>query len=161
MTVLYCTQDDVTNRLSLDGVAYREDDSPPGLLGDILNDASAMVDEYVFFMYDPAQMATSDWVRHRTADIASYLMCERRGNPVPPGIAHKYERSIEKLAKVRSGQIAIPGLPVRKTMAPVLSNVRIRLDPFPRTVVERNRSTGKPAGYSRHDDRLDFLDYSI
>jgi phage gp36-like protein len=162
MTAAYCTQNDITNRLSADGITYRTDDNPPTALGDVITDAGTTIDEYLFFLYDPVQLATSDWVRERAADIATYLLCERRGNPVPPGIAAKYERTVEKLEQVRLGQRAVPNLPIRKEQAPVLSNVRVRLDPFPRVVVEPSNSTGKPQGYDQHRDSLDWnFDYSI
>lgn len=161
-TLLYCSQNDLQNRLSADGVAYRVDDNPPTTLGDVLTDASTIVDEHLYSLYDPAQLVNSDWVRERAADIASYLLCERRGNPVPPGIQAKYERTMTRLEQIRLGVLAVPNLPIRKEMAPVLSNVRIRLDPFPRTVVERNNSTGTPQGYDQHTDSLDWnFDYSI
>lgn len=162
MTVLYCALQDVQNRLSADGVTYRTDDSPPTLLGDVLTDASSQIDEHLYFLYDPAQLVTSDWVRERTADIATFLLCERRGNPVPVGIAAKFERTMDRLEKIRLGLMAVPNLPVRKEMAPVLSNVRVQLVPFPHTVVERSNSTGTPQGYTSHDDVLDWgYDYSI
>ncbi len=162
MTTAYCSQTDLQNRLSADGITYRTDDGPPTSLGDVIVDASTQIDEHLFFLYDPVQLATSDWVRERCADIASYLLCERRGNPVPPGIARKYERAMDRLEQIRLGLLAVPNLPIRKEMAPVMSNVRIRLDPFPRTVVERNNSTGTPQGYDQHQDSLEWnFDYSI
>lgn len=162
MTVSYCSQNDIQNRLSADGIIYRTDDEPPTLLGDVINDASSQIDEYLFAQYDPAQLATSDWVRQRTADIATFLLCERRGNPVPPGTAGKFERAMDKLERVRLGLISVPNLPMRKELAPVLSNVRINLLPWPHTVVERSNSTGTPAGYTQHEDPMDWgYDYSI
>lgn len=162
MTTAYCTQNDITNRLSVDGVTYRTDDDPPTDLGDVIVDACSQVDEYLFSQYDPIQLAQSDWVRSRAADIAAYLLCERRGNPVPPGIAAKFERTLERLERVRLGVICVPNLPMRKELAPVLSNVRVVLTPWPHTVVERNNSTGKPTGYDQHNDPMDFgYDYQI
>lgn len=162
MTLAYCSQNDIINRLSADGVTYRTDDNPPTTLGDVIVDAGTQIDEHLFFLYDPNQLVQSDWVRERAADIASYLLCERRGNPVPPGIAAKYERTMERLEKIRLGLLAVPNLPIRKEQAPVLSNVRVRLDPFPRVVVERSNSTGTPEGYQQNTDSLDWnFDYSI
>jgi hypothetical protein len=70
--------------------------------------------------------------------------------------------TMDRLEKIRLGLLAVPNLPIRKEMAPVMSNVRIRLDPFPRTVVEQTNSTGKPEGYNQHTDALDWnFDYSI
>lgn len=162
MTLAYCTANDIYNRLSQDGVTYRTDDIPPTTLGDVIGDASAIIDEHCYFLYDPVNLQGVDWVRHRTADIATFLLCERRGNPVPQSIARKYEYAMDRLQKIQLGIRQIPGVPVRKSAAPVMSNVRVRLDPFPRVVVERSNSTGTPENYSQNTDRLDFnFDYSI
>lgn len=161
-TTLYCSENDLINRLSADGINYRTPDNPPTTLGDVLTDACSQVDEHLYYLYDPAQLAASDWVRERAADIASYLLCERGGDPVPPGIQQKYERTMARLEGVRTGTLAVPHLPVRKEMAPVMSNVRIRLDPHPRTVVERGSSTGTPQSYPQNVDYLDWgYDYVI
>ncbi len=156
MTIPYCSLTDLQNRLSADGVTYRTDDDPPTLYGDVIIDASSQIDEHLYFLYDPTQLALSDWVRERCADLAAYLLCERRGNPPPPGIASKYERAMDRLEKVRLGQLAVPNLPVMKSMAPVLSNCRIQLFPWPRVVVEPSNSTGTPAGYVQFQDVLDY-----
>ena len=162
MTTAYCSQNDIINRLSADGVTYRIDDVPPTDLGDVIVDACSQIDEYLFAQYDPIKLATNDWVRERAADIAAFLLCERRGNPVPPGIAAKFDRTTEKLERVRLGITCVPNLPMRKELATVLSNVRVVLAPWPHTVVERSDSTGTPAGYTQHNDPMDWgYDFSI
>ena len=124
----YCTIADVQNRLSADGVTYRTDDTPPTTYGDVLDEASREIDFYCLARYDEALLASSNWVKHQCAVIAAFLLCERRGNPVPRGIAGKYERTIEKLEKVQLGTVAVPGIVERRTAVPTMSNVRIRLD---------------------------------
>lgn len=161
-TSLYCSLNDVKNRLSTAGVTYRIDDTPPDATdGDVLDEASRIIDDYCLLHYAEAQLAVSPIVMHWTANIAAMLMCERRGNPVPVGIHSKYERTLKRLERVQLGATLIADIPMRKTQVPVLSNVRVRLDPFPRTVVEKRRSTGTPENYKQHSDKLDFLDYSI
>ena len=162
-TTLYCAISDVQNRLSADGVTYRTDDAPPTANGDVLDEASREIDWYCLTQYAETDLATSRWVKHQCAVIASYLLCERRGNPVPSGIARKYDRLVKKLEAVQSGARVIPDLGRRRTDVPTVSNVRPRLDPFPRTVVERNRSSSRdrPTDYTQNADRFDYLDYSI
>ena len=161
----YCAIADVQNRLSADGVTYRTDDTPPTTYGDVLDEASREIDFYLLARYDGDLLATSDWVKHQCAVIAAFLLCERRGNPVPRGIAGKYERTIAKLEKIQTGtgNVGVPGIVERRTAVPTMSNVRIRLDPAPRTVVERNRSTtrNRPQDYVQHADRLEWFDPSI
>lgn len=156
----YCTTSDVWHRLSTEGANLRVDDDP-GTLQEVLDDAAVLVNEHCELRYSVAQLAVSDWVRKRAADVAAALLCERRGNPVPVGMARKFDRTTARLEQIRLGTFLIPDIGLRKTEVPVLSNVRVRLDPFPRTVVERNRSTGKPEGYTQHADRFEYLDYSI
>jgi phage gp36-like protein len=152
----YCTQADLTNRLSADGVAYRTDDVPPGVLGDVLAEAATVIDEYCRLGYDPTNLAQSDWVTKRATDIAAFMLCQRRGNPVPPGVAQKYERTLERLELVRLGRLSIPDAPGRRNQVPVLSNLRVRLDPFPRVVVDRYSGPTR----ERAQDYRQAVDYS-
>lgn len=159
----YCTIEDIINRLSADGVTYRTDDAPPDDYGDVLDDASRQIDFYLLARYESDQLVTSSWVKHGCAVIASFLLCERRGNPVPRGIAGKFERLMEQLKLIQLGNVPVPGIVERRTAVPTMSNVRIRLDPHPRTVVERNRSTtrNQPQDYVQHVDRLEWFDPGI
>lgn len=157
----YCSQTDVTNHLTVDGVSYRIADNPPTELGNAIGEASDEIEEYLLRDYDTACLAGNSWVRNICAAIASYILCERGGNAVPPGIVQKYERAIRKLEQVRLGIIQVPGCGQRRDNVPVLSNVRVRLDPYPHTVVERSRSTGQPTDYVQSVDRLDWGKYVI
>lgn len=160
---LYCSQVDLTNRLSADGITYRTDDTPPTSLRDALGEAATIIDEHCRTAYDPAALAASDWVRHRATDIAAWCLTQGRGNPAPPGVQTRYERTMKALELVRVGSLAIPDIAARRDLAPVLSNMRIRLDPFPRSVVEPNRSSsrGRPKDYAQNVDSLEWFDYSI
>lgn len=152
---LYCTTTDLVNRMSAEGVQYRIDDDPPTALGDVLAEAADTVDEHCWTMYSQAALAGSSWIKERCADIAAYLLCERRGNPVPPGIAQKHDRTLKKLERVQLGLLQVPFLAVLRTAVPIMSQPRIRLDPFPRVVIEKSRSTGKVEG-PQDADTLDF-----
>lgn len=152
----YCTVKNLQDRLSADGVALRTDDEPPGYLGSVVDEASATIDEYCGLQYDPVQMATSRIVKHWCADIAVMRLCERRGNPPPSSVEKRYDKLMERLELVRLGQLPIYGLPVRRTAAPVMSNLRVRLDPEPRVVVERRKSTGHVTDYHQNVDTLEL-----
>lgn len=158
-TTAYCVMNDVKNILSTSGVTLRLDDTPPTAAdGDVIDDASRLIDEYLLLFYSEANLALSPWVKHRCAEMAAYLLCERRGNPVPTGLARRYERCEERLEKARLGQLWVPDIPMRKAAVPVLSNVRVRLAPVPHTVVEKVRSTGTVSDYPQREDILDPLD---
>lgn len=159
-TTAYCTEDDIENRLSTTGVTLRTDDTPPTALGDVIDDASTLIDEHCRLRYTPAVLAASDWVNQRATDLAACLLCERRGNPPPASIQRKHDRAMERLELVRRGLLQIPDVGMRKSEVPVLSNQRVRLDPHPRVQTQKSKSTGTQEGYKTNNDRFDY-DYSI
>lgn len=159
-TTLYCGIGDVINVLTQDGVDYRTLDTPPTQYGGVIDEASSIIEEYCLRLYTPAVLSGARWVTWKCANIAAYLLCERAGNPPPPGITAKHERAMASLEKVQNGNTQIPGASQIRTCAPVLSNVRVRLDPFPRTVVEPNRSSQQmPADYVQWCDVFDWWSY--
>jgi hypothetical protein len=161
---VYCTSADVVSRLSQAGVDSRTDDDPaaPAFLNDCTDRASATVDEHCLVHYSAANLGASRWVNKVCTDLAAVEVCRRRGNPVPAALEKEAERVLARLELVRKGLLEIPEVGKKKSEAPVLSNVRVRLDPFPRVVVERAVSTGTPEGYNRNDDALGWVyDFQI
>lgn len=156
----YCSLTDLQDRLSDEGVNLRLDDKPT-VYSKVINRASTKIDQYCRPRYTTANLAVSDWVKEAATTISVFMLCGRRGNPPPAAIAADYEELIDWLKLIASGARNLPDVPMRKTEVPVLSNVRTRLDPFPRTVVEPKISTGKAEGYKQHADRLDWFDYTI
>ncbi len=156
----YCVLADIQNRLSVVGVTARIDDTPPTTLGDVIDEASRMVDRYCQTRYG-ANLALSNIVKHCTANIAAMFLCERRGNPVPIGIQRKYDRDLEFMEKVEAYGKLIPDIAETKAGVPTLSNVHVQLVPYPHTVVEAGvrRSTGTPQGYTQNRDTLDSFNY--
>lgn len=140
-TATYCTLADLQNRLSATGVALRIDDSPPTTLGDVLDDAAAEIDMYCALHYSPDQLAQSRWIKSKCTDIATFLLCERRGDPVPPGIAAKFDRATAELQRIQEGGLKIADIPQRRLAVPMVSNMRPALRPYPHAVVERKRGT--------------------
>lgn len=152
----------IQDRLSVEAVALRLDDVPPTELGGVIEDALTQIDEHCWLRYPPEALLANDWVLERAADLGAFLLCERRDNCAGPGMTRKYERALERLEKVRLGNLQIPNCATRKASAPVTSGMRVRLDPFPRSVVELYRSTGKAQGYTQNRDSLEWRpDYSI
>lgn len=160
---MYCTITDVQNIISADGVTYRVDDGTAlDLYTAVIDEASSIIDEYALRFYTSTALEAARWVTHKCANIAAWLLCTRRGNAPPTGIAMRYEQAMDDLEKVSEGKKQIPGAGQRRDCAPCVSNVRIRLDPFPRTVVEPNRSSRqKPTDYKQWADRFDFVDYTL
>lgn len=140
-TQLYCDLAGMQNRISATGVSLRVDDNPPTTLGDVLDDASGEIDMYCALHYTPAQLATSRWIYNKACDIATYLLCERRGDPVPVGIAAKFERAMKELERIQAGGLKVADIPQRRLSVPMVSNMRAALRPFPHAVVEKSRGT--------------------
>lgn len=153
----YCDTDDLLDRLSAAGVIDRADDTPPSHLGDVIARASRKVDQFAFLLYRN-RLAASAWVRDVTADIAAHLLCRRRGNPSV--YKAEYDEALVALRRVQLGVLQVPDIAMHRELVPTVSNLRVRLDPFPRVVVERRRSAGPPVeDYRQHYDVLEFFDY--
>ena len=167
MSVVYCSADDILDRLSASGVKLRNDDRPPHRHGNALARASRIVDRFCLRVYSQATLQANEWVQFVTADIATYLLCARRGNPVPGSVAEFYQMAMTDLKDIYKGRADIPGAAKRRTSAPVMSNVTSRLIPNPHTRVVKARSTttgGTPTDYQQVQDFSEitekpFLDY--
>ena len=151
----YATIEGVRDRLSAGGVTLRADDSPPTAYGDVLSMADDEIDWFCLEGHSEARLEASSIVVGWANDIAAFILCERRGNLPAGGIAQKYERAVEKLEKVKSGQSNIPGVPRRTGYVPRLTNMRSTMRPYNRSVAEKSRSTGTPQGYTQNRDPWD------
>lgn len=161
-TTAYCTQNDLDNEIGAAAVAALTDDSPPTTLRDCIREASTVIDARLRMLYLPSLMAASDWVIIRARVFASAALFRCRGNPIPAGLMAKVQRYEKDLDAVMVGRQQIPDCAPIKANAPVMSNVRVRLDPFPRAVVERGISTGNPSGYAVNADLTEqALSYTI
>lgn len=158
-TYSYCSVSDLNRRLSTAGIDLRVDDDTT-TAGTAITDASTEINGYCQTRYDPVSLAASAWIRKKCTDIATFFVCERRGNPPPGSVKRAYDQAIEDLKLVESGTKKIADAPGRKTSVPVLSAPRIQLIPYPRTVIEQSRSTGNPEGYPQFTDKNDFFDGS-
>ena len=164
-TGTYTTIARIKYRISADGYDLRLDDTSTGTAADIvaqvIADASDEIEFYCLGGYSAAQLATSGWVLKIATDIAVWMLCWRRLNGCPEGAQVMADAAFERLEAIAAGKLKIPGLTPNRQSVPVLSNLRPRVRPFPRVVVTPNNSTGSPAGYVRHEDRLDLPDYTI
>lgn len=152
----YCDEDDIDNRLSEAGVALRVDDIPPDDLGESIDRAAIRIYEYLGLVYPDSQLSGSNVVKHWCADIATYFVCTRRGNPAPGSISKAYEEVIAKLERYQKGWPQLPDAAPRATMVPGMENINYRLTPAPHPRVQRKRSTTKePTDYTRRNDYSD------
>lgn len=156
----YITSAELQLEMSASGVSLRVTDDAAAT-AQAISDASIEADGYAMRRYTRTVLAASDWYKLKVKHIAQYFLSTRTLNPCPQSAQVKYEKAIADLEKVQLGQMDLPDAAGRKEGVPVLSNIRIRVHPFPRTVVERGRSTGTPEGYTQHADSSDHMDYTI
>ena len=156
----YITSAELQLEMSASGISLRVDDDSTAT-AQAIADASIEADGYALLRYNRTVLAASDWYKLKVKHIAQFMLATRRLNPCPQSAQIKYGKAIADLEKVQSGLVNICDAPGRKEEAPVLSNQRVRVVPFPRTVTERGRSTGQPEGYTQHDDSTDVMDYSL
>lgn len=159
-TVLYCSQDDLEQTLSVSGVDLRLDDNPSDT-DHVIDDASAQIDAYLLTHYSPAQLAQSRWVKHACSYIALYNLCMRRANSVPGSILKKYEETIKMLEKAALGQFRMGDISPKRPSIPFMSNMRPSVNPWPHTVVMKEKSTGTTTieDYRQKTDPLGFMTY--
>lgn len=160
----YCDRDDIEDVLSATGVDLRIDDNPPDTLGEVIERASADVFQYCGQIYTDANILNSNFIRYKCADIATFYLCERRGNAVPAPLFRRYQEGMEFLKRVAKGQERITGIPMKSSNAPTFTKQRVVLRPYPNIVTERQNSTDAPnKSTPRHDDPFDnsLSDYSI
>lgn len=143
-----CTSADLGLRLSAAGVNLRVDDDAAGTTWAIRRGS---VDVYSYCQrYTQAQLQASDVAKEIAADVSTYYLCLRRANSVPKSIQALYDTAMAWLLSVQSGAINIYDIAERKENAPVLSNVTTDLYPRPRTVVDKELSTGTVDDYRQN-----------
>lgn len=161
---LLAQQSDVEHYLSAQGVRYRLDDDGDGVvsvdeqaaLTDALTEASETCYFYLFFKYDPVNLAVSNWVNRKATILAGYRICTRRGNPPPNIVVEDAAKAEEDLKAVADGPRMVPNVPLRRMLAPVWSNTRA--DPrynFRVIRVERQQSSQQTTGLPQNTDWQD------
>lgn len=157
----YTTAAKMQIQLSATGVSLRSDHDAGAVTQAIL-DASAIVNRYAQVRYTAAALAASDEIEQLARDIALYRLCIYRNNPAPKPVQDAYDEALKELDMIRRGVINLADAPLRAGNFPVLSNQKVRQDPFSRVVTVEGKSTSMPqTGYVAQNDRTDGFDYSI
>jgi hypothetical protein len=121
-TVYYCSENDVTSRLSYlgllncldvpgDGVLSADDKAE--MLTPAIAYASNIVDTYVAQQMPvaTARGAQNEWLRDRAVDVAVARVVGTRGRELPDNVKADQERALSMLSDVRMGKILIPAFP--------------------------------------------------
>lgn len=158
---LYCTVDDLKDRMGELGVELRIDDLPPSddQVGASIKRASRKIDMYASLRYG-AGLANSAVITDMCADLAIAALCRRRGNPVPESVAEEEAFWLNELEQIRRGLVYLPDAAELRVNGPVLSKQRVVLRPYPAIVTERRDSTGIAEGYKQQRDPYEGINIS-
>jgi len=115
---MYCTEQNIIDRLSLAGLMYLLDDdadesyesADSDIVAEAINDASDEIDVYVarWFENPRTTLSGNSWLKGRCVDIACERLCERKGQNVPASLLSAVGRTREWLAAVATGDLRIP-----------------------------------------------------
>jgi hypothetical protein len=168
--VQYCSQADMERLLSTAGVIAGADHDADGALNtmeqlvinDVINLASETINYYLYNLYDPANLATSNLVNRWSTILACYELKGERANPEPTTLTDWAADAEDKLQAIYDHRHYLPGIPLRRTFAPTWDIVRV--DPrfsFKCLRVERNRSSQQPNALPVVPDYSDLWSYEL
>jgi hypothetical protein len=109
----FTTIDEITDIFSQDAVDLRTDDLTDPIISAaamarLIADATNIIYQYTWLIYNVTDLSNSDWVRTRASYIACYLVSMRRGNPGQ--YIDRYNSILEELKLIMSRDLYIPGL---------------------------------------------------
>lgn len=129
LSYTYCTQSDVEDFLSADGVESRLDDQDTGdqssRMTQAINWATERINLYCLARYAASDLANSWLVLEWCGILAAHWLSCRRGNPAPGSIKDLVEQTYKDLEGIRSGEYQLPGVGLRTAAYPAWSNLRL------------------------------------
>jgi hypothetical protein len=171
---LYCTQTDIETQMSIKGVRLRIHDpaspavptsnvpgksvseQPSQVLQDAIVEATETCNFYLWSKYDPMFLAQSNWVNRKATFLACYRIGSSRSNPPPDTWVEDALKAEEDLKAVADGPRIIPGLPLRRTLAPVMSNVRFVPWPYQFRCLRVERQNSSAHNRSQLPQNIDY-----
>ena len=134
LATVYCTVAQVERLMSSTSVQEFSDHNADGttdtdVVHDCINQATEEIDLFLRQRYTPAALATSTLVTRWAVTMSARLLCTRRGNVIPDSIEREWERIADPdnglLVQVSRGIRQLPGIALRETLRPTMSNVAI------------------------------------
>lgn len=128
MSTNYCAAEDVERLFSTAGVlAFSDPDQDgtedTGVLDDCIEQASDEITLLIHDRYEESALAANRMVTRWATTLATYFLCQRRGNPVPETLQTEFTRIIKLLTQIGQGLQNIPGVPLRCDLRPTWSNL--------------------------------------
>jgi hypothetical protein len=170
---LLCTQTDMEDFASVQGITLRADDPMSGALDAtgirriqhalVMGTSTCLY--YLYAKYDPANLNYSTspslygaalvnlWATH----FSCYWMCQTRFNEVPDSLFAVCQEDEEKLKDIYAGRHFLPLVPLRRNQAPVWDNTRLDARFNFRVIrVEKSRSSNQPTNIPLSTDYTDY-----
>lgn len=131
----YCTKAEVERFFSPQGVEAFADHDEDGddaeddlVVDDAILRATTEITDFAQTWYDQAGLLQSPTVKRWCVVMATYYLCEVRGNDPPASITRDYERIMGAggfLERLQAGNYKLAGIPMRASLLPTFSNLQI------------------------------------
>lgn len=171
LTPVYCTQGDVVNVLSTNGISSLLDDDGDGQVNtteqlrmtDAINRATETCNFYLYWKYDPTNLATySNLVNQWASDLAAYVLVRARGNPAPESLITSAQEAKDMMTEIMKGRATLPNVPMRRLQAPTWDNIRVDLTYRWKVIrVEQSTSSQLPNTRPQNPDWGESLSYEV
>ena len=134
LATVYCTEAELNRYLSSQGVidfADNDDDgsADTGVVDDCINQATEEIDLYARQRYNQSDLSSSTLINRWAVTIAARFLCQRRGNVVPDVIEREWNRIADPddgiLVRISKGLMQLPNVPLRESLRPTFSNLKI------------------------------------
>lgn len=113
----FCSESDITDRLSATGLLYSVDDDNDGVLdasesavvASVIADIDADIEMYLTPIFnDISSLAGNVWLKVRAVDMVCHRLLERKGQTPPESLIAANTRAYELLELVRTRKVRIP-----------------------------------------------------
>lgn len=159
----YTTQAKIERLFSSLGVRYYSDHDETGVtdtdvVTDCISQSDGEIDLYCRGRYSEAGLSGSTLIERWSTILATCYLCERRGNPVPDSLAKEADRIYERLEKIQTGAMQLPGVAFGQDLRPAFSNLTVdRRYRYSKIRVTTPNSSNQTPKMVRHDAHQPFV----
>ena len=149
---LFTTETEIGRLLTRLGITARVQDESPEDEDIVAYYVGWATGEVYYYLTREATMellALNSWVRDQATLGAAYMLTTHGGEPGNAALGAMWEKAEAKLEKIRIDKADVPGLipETPKGGSPVVSNLTVDMQRQPSVRLNRQTSTGNPAGY--------------
>jgi hypothetical protein len=125
-----CTESDVSDLLSVEGVVEASTDGDDGdgsnqtAVSNAIERAESILKQYIAGRYDTTALSSNTWAKWACALIAAVQLFRRRGNPLNAGLTESWDELKDHLERIREGSAEVPDGKPRIEPGLTMSNLR-------------------------------------